>query len=73
MNIRITYVGILNNKKAMTCGFKPEDMIVTEERSVLFPEDGKELIKDGKRYPSVWLKGNDTSENYLEVDIEEEE
>ena len=73
MKIKITYVGILNRKRAMTCGFKPEEIIVEEERSVLFPEEGKELLKNNQRYSSVWLKDGDLSNNYTEVDIMEEE
>ena len=54
MKIKITYVGILNRKRAMTCGFKPEEIIVEEERSVLFPEEGKELLKNNEIYRDVY-------------------
>lgn len=73
MEIRITYVGTLNGKKAMTCGFKPEGMVVTEERQVLYPSEGKELFKDNQRYSSVWLKDGDLQSNYVEVDLLSEE
>ena len=75
MEIKITYVGTLNGVNGIWCGFHPEDAIITEERPVLYPEQGKELQhkETGEKFSAVWLKDGDTQDNYIEVDIEEEE
>jgi len=75
MEIKITYVGTLNGVSGIWCGFHPPDAIITEERPVLYPAEDKELenILTKERFSAVWLKDGDVQENYIEVDIEEEE
>ena len=70
MEVRITYVGKLNEVNGMWCGFKPKGVKVQEERKVLYPAEGYELEKDGQRFSSVWLKDDDKPENYNEVPVE---
>lgn len=69
MYTKITYVGTLNGVKGMWCGFLPEGVEVAEERVVLYPEEGKELVKGDERFGAVWLKDGDVAENYTEEDI----
>lgn len=72
MKIKITYVGTLNGIGGIWCGFKPEGVIVSEERQVLYPEEGSLLKRDNETFECVWLKDNDTQENYTEVPRPEE-
>ena len=67
MEIRTTYVC----DGAIYCGFKPEGVTVLEERSVLYPQQGYELINitNGERFSSVWLKDGDVQSNYIEVKL----
>lgn len=67
MEIKTTY--ICNG--AIYCGFKPEGVEVKEERQVLYPAKGYKLKKDDKLYSSIWLKDDDSQDNYEEVKIEE--
>lgn len=69
MEIRITY--ICNG--AIYCGFKPDGVEVLEEREVLYPVEGYELVRisDKERLSSVWLKDGDVKENYIEVKANE--
>ena len=75
MQIKITYVGTLNGANGFWCGFLPDGVVVTEERPILFAEDGYELerIADGENVGnSIWLHDGDTQENYREVPAQEE-
>jgi len=69
MYIKTTYVGTKDGVIGMWCGFLPEGVIVTEERNVLYPEEGHELQRksDGERLSAVWLHDGDVQENYFEV------
>ena len=69
MEIRTTY--ICNG--AIYCGFKPEGVEVIEERQVLYPQEGYELVKNGERFDAVWLKDGDSEENYTEEKIDEQD
>lgn len=70
MEIKTTYVC----NGAMYCGFKPENVEVIEERQVLYPAEGYELQdKAGNRFSAVWLKDGDTQDNYVEVEVEDDE
>lgn len=73
MYIKITYIGTLDGVAGIWCGFKPEGAIITEEREVLYPEEGYELkrISDGERFSAIWLKDSDVKENYIEVEENE--
>lgn len=69
----ITYIGTFDGINGMWCGFKPDGVIVTEEREVLHAkEDGYTLIRksDGEDVSnSVWLKDGDYQDNYIEKEI----
>ena len=73
MQIKITYIGILDDIAGMWCGFCPEGATITEERQVLYPADGYMLkrIATEEILSSVWLKDGDTQENYEEVEMQE--
>ena len=70
MEIKKTYVGTLGGIKGLWCGFKPEGVVVSEEREVLYPKEGYKLEKDSELFDCVWLKDGDIKENYKEVKIE---
>ena len=73
MQIKITYIGTLNNISGMWCGFYPEEAVITEERQVLYPADGYMLkrIATEEVMSSVWLKDGDTQENYEEIEMQD--
>lgn len=75
MEIRITYVfkradGVIG----YSCGQMPTGVEILEERPVLYPSEGKELmnIETEERFSAVWLHDGDVQENYIEVDPEPE-
>lgn len=73
MYIKITYLGTVNGITGIWCGFKPDNIIIKEERNILYPENGYELVKNDEHYNSVWLKNGDVPENYTEIKKEEED
>jgi hypothetical protein len=72
MFTKITYIGTLNGVHGIWCGFKPEGVVVEEERTILYPEHGFILKKDDKTFSAVWLKDGDVKENYTEVKKEKD-
>ena len=71
MEIKTTYIGFdKNGIQGVWCGFKPDDVTITEERQVLYPAEGKILhLKDTENnYKSVWLQNGDSQENYEEIE-----
>lgn len=74
MNIKVTYIGTLNEIRYIWCGFYPEGAIIEEERQVLYPEVGNSLrrIATQEVFSSVWLKDGDTQENYEEIPMQED-
>jgi hypothetical protein len=74
MEIKVTYIGTLNNIPGIWCGFCPEEAVITEERNVLYPAEGYSLkrIATGEILSAVWLKDGDTQENYEEVPREDD-
>lgn len=50
-----------------------ENAEVFDEITLLYPEDGKELVhlKDGETFGVVWLQDGDKQENYTEVKLKE--
>ena len=76
MKIKTTYVGTLNGINGMWCGFKPDGVIITEERPVLYAEENMDLIRiadEENMGSSVWLQDGDVQENYREEEHEEPE
>ena len=74
MHIKTTYIGTLDGISGMWCGFCPEDAVITEERQVLFPEEGYSLKRKATEeiFSAVWLKDGDVEENYEEVPMEQD-
>lgn len=72
MYIKTTYIGTLNGETGMWCGFLPEDVVVEEERQVLYPEENYSLrrISTLEVLSSVWLQNGDVQENYEEIPME---
>ena len=52
------------------CGHLPANVTVIEEREVLYPEEGMELVHKltNERFPAVYLKGVDCEDNYIEME-----
>ena len=74
MEIRVTYIGTLDGTSGMWCGFCPEEAEITEERQVLYPDEGyslKSLVSE-EILSSVWLKDGDSQENYIEIPEEKD-
>lgn len=62
-----TYIGTLNDVEGVWTGSYPTGAVITEERTVLFPDDGYVLSKNGETYSYVWLENGDTASNYTEI------
>ena len=74
MIIKITYVGILDSVHGMWCGFKPEGLIVEEERLVLYPRDGY-ILKNkltNEECSAVWIPTEEAQNDWEEVEFPEE-
>ncbi|MCM1003589.1 MAG: hypothetical protein NC408_04535 [Candidatus Gastranaerophilales bacterium] len=73
METRTTYIGILDGKRGFFCGFKPDGLMVEEEREVLYPDEGYRLKHKETEETSacVWLRYGDKAENYEEVKVNE--
>lgn len=74
METRTTYFGKFEkNGKIISgiwCGTRPEDATITEERNILFPEEGKKLKHKETEllFDTVWLRDGDVAENYEEIE-----
>jgi len=71
MEIRTTYIGINENGiKAIWCGFKPENVIIEEARTILYPDENKILRHKETQieFTSVWLQDDMTEEDYEEIE-----
>lgn len=76
MEIRATYRGITKDGvKGIWCGFKPDDIEVTEELQILYPD--KDMILQDKAtkgiFNSVILEKESDKNNYEEIAEEKEE
>lgn len=76
MRIVLTYLVKMEKGNAWLAPGKeiPEGATIIEERPVLFPDDGFVLQnkESEERFESIWLRGGDTEENYIEVENKEE-
>ena len=76
MRFQTTYFGKFEkNGKIISgiwCGTRPEDATITEEREILFPDEGKKLKHKETEllFDTVWLKDGDVAENYEEIEKE---
>lgn len=76
MYIDITYVfrrkdGVIGYH----CGEMPTGMEILEERTILHPDEGYDLmrISDQEILSAVWLKDGDVQDNYIEIEHEDPE
>lgn len=69
MQIKTTYIGKLNGINGVWCDFKPENLIVKEEYSVLYPSPNKKLKHKQTQeiFNSVLLINGEVKENYTEI------
>ena len=75
MEIRTTYKGITKDGvKGIWCGFKPNDIKVTEELQILYPD--KDMVLQDKvtkeTFTSVILANESDNNNYVEIAEEKE-
>lgn len=75
MEIRTTYKGITKyGVKGIWCGFKPDDIKVTEELQILYPD--KDMVLQDKvtkeTFTSIILVKESDKNNYVEIAEEKE-
>lgn len=75
MEIRTTYKGITKDGiKGIWCGFKPDDIKVTEELQILYPD--KDMVLQDKAtketFTSIILEKESDTNNYVEIAEEKE-
>ena len=74
MEIRTTYKGITKDGvKGIWCGFKPDDIEVTEELQILYPDKDMQLRNKTTQeiFGAVALTNGETAENYEEIEVTE--
>lgn len=74
MQVRVTYKGIREDGvKGLWCGFKPDNIIITEEINILYPETGMQLRskETNELYDSVILTNGIEQEDFEEVEVSE--
>ena len=73
MYTKTTYKGYINGVYGIYCGFKPDNLEVTEEVLVYYPDEGKVFTKDGEIYSCVILQEGESINDYKEIDEPDEE
>ena len=74
MRINRVYIGKLEKEgkfiPGIWCGTRPEDATITEERNILFPDEGMRLKHKETEllFDTVWLRDGDVAENYEEIE-----
>ena len=74
MQIKTTYKGITEDGiKGIWCGFKPDNINVTEEIQILYPDENKQLRNKttGELTSCVILNNRINQDDYEEVEIED--
>ena len=74
MQIKTTYKGITEQGiKGIWCGFKPDNITVTEEIQILYPDENKQLRNKttGELTSCVILKSTTNQDDYEEVEIKD--
>ena len=74
MQIKTTYKGITEQgTKGIWCGFKPDNITVTEEIQILYPDENKQLRNKttGELTSCVILKSTTNQDDYEEVEIKD--
>lgn len=72
MQVKITYKGIREDGvKGIWCGFKPDNITVSEEIYILYPDENKQLRnkETGETVGSVILDDLNTENMYEEIDM----
>ena len=76
MKINKTYIGKSEKNGKLIpgiwCGEKPENVIISEIRNYLIPDENK-ILKHKETeilYDTVWLRDGDVEENYEEIEEE---
>ena len=72
MQIKTTYKGITEQGiKGIWCGFKPDNITVTEEIQILYPDENKQLRNKttGELTSCVILNNTTNQDDYEEVEI----
>lgn len=68
MQTKTTYKGYINGIFGVYCGFKPDELEVTEEVLVYYPDKDKVFTKNGRKYSAVILKENEDISDYEEIE-----
>ena len=74
MQVKTTYKGIREDGvKGIWCGFKPDNVTISEEIQILYPDENKQLRNKttGKLTSCVILNNTINQNNYEEVEIED--
>lgn len=72
MQVRTTYKGIREDGvKGVWCGFKPDNITISEEIYILYPDENKQLRnkETGKTVGSIILDDLNVENIYEEIDI----
>ena len=76
MQVKTTYKGIREDGvKGIWCGFKPDNIIVSEEIQILYPDKDKQLRNKltGELTSCVILNDTINQDDYEEVEIEDKQ
>ncbi len=76
MKIRTTYKGVREDGiSGIWCGFKPDNITVTEEIAILYPDENKQLKNKntGEILDSVILTDDTPQEDFEEIELKSSE
>lgn len=75
MEIRTTYIGILDGVHGIWCGFKPKGLVIESEQLVLYPKEGYILVnkQSGEEQFSVCINSKEEKSDWAEVEIQEDD
>ena len=74
MQVKTTYKGITEQGiKGIWCGFKPDNVTISEEIQILYPDKDKQFRNKltGELTSCVILNGTTNQDDYEEVEIED--
>ena len=74
MQVKTTYKGTTEDGiKGIWCGFKPDNVTISEEIQILYPDENKQLRNKitGELTSYVTLNGTTNQDDYEEVEIED--
>lgn len=76
MEIRTTYKGVREDGiSGIWCGFKPDNIAVTEEIAILYPDENKQLKNKntGETLYSVVLTDDTLQKDFEEIELKSSE